>query len=127
MSDFDYVIRDGGCAGLSLAYELEINGELEDRSLAIIDPRGPYQRDKTWSFWAVDDHHFKDCVIGRWTRFKVDSGSGDSRDVSCSDTPYETIDSGLFYDKVLSRLRLNPRIRFIDNPHGFDHPGHYHP
>ena len=29
MREFDYVIIGGGCAGLSLAYELEINNKLK--------------------------------------------------------------------------------------------------
>ena len=29
MKEFDYVIIGGGCAGLSLAYELQINKKLE--------------------------------------------------------------------------------------------------
>jgi lycopene beta-cyclase len=29
MKEFDYVIIGGGCAGLSLAYELEINNKLK--------------------------------------------------------------------------------------------------
>ena len=36
MREFDYIIIGGGCAGLSLAYELEINGKLKDITLAII-------------------------------------------------------------------------------------------
>ena len=32
MKEFDYVIIGGGCAGLSLAYELEINQKLKDKS-----------------------------------------------------------------------------------------------
>ena len=31
MKEFDYVIVGGGCAGLSLAYELEINGKLKNK------------------------------------------------------------------------------------------------
>ena len=31
MKDFDFVIIGGGCAGLSLAYELEINNKLKDK------------------------------------------------------------------------------------------------
>ena len=38
MKEFDYIIVGGGCAGLSLAYELEINEKLKDRTLAIIEP-----------------------------------------------------------------------------------------
>ena len=39
MKEFDYVIIGGGCAGLSLAYELEINNKLKEKSLAIIENR----------------------------------------------------------------------------------------
>ena len=51
MQEFAYVIIGGGCAGLSLAYELEINNKLKDQTLAIIEPREEYKRDKTWSLW----------------------------------------------------------------------------
>ena len=34
MKEFDYVIIGGGCAGLSLAYELEINEKLKKETLA---------------------------------------------------------------------------------------------
>ena len=53
MKEFDYIIIGGGCAGLSLAYELEINEKLKDKTLAIIEPRSEYKKDKTWSFWKV--------------------------------------------------------------------------
>ena len=53
MKEFDYVIIGGGCAGLSLAYELEVHEKLKDKTLAIIEPREDYKRDKTWSFWKV--------------------------------------------------------------------------
>ena len=36
MREFDYIIIGGGCSGLSLAYELEINEKLKDKTLAII-------------------------------------------------------------------------------------------
>ena len=47
MKEFDYVIIGGGCAGLSLAYELEINNKLVSKTLAIIEPRAEYKRDST--------------------------------------------------------------------------------
>jgi len=39
MKEFDYIIVGGGCAGLSLAYELEIYDKLKNKTLAIIEPR----------------------------------------------------------------------------------------
>ena len=61
MKDFDIVIIGGGCSGLSLAFQLEINSKLKGRSLAIIDNRDRYFRDKTWSFWKVNQqcHHLR--------------------------------------------------------------------
>jgi len=61
MKEFDYIIIGGGCAGLSLAYELEVYDKLKDRTLAIIEPREDYKRDKTWSFWKVFSQSSKLC------------------------------------------------------------------
>ena len=43
MKEFDYIIIGGGCAGLSLAYELEVYDKLKDKTLAIIEPRENYK------------------------------------------------------------------------------------
>ena len=71
MIDFDYIIIGGGCAGLSLAYELQINNKIENKTLAIIEPSTNYERDKTWSFWKVNPHNFEDCVIKSWDNFSI--------------------------------------------------------
>ena len=71
MKEFDYIIIGGGCAGLSLAYELEIHKKLNDKTLAIIEPRQEYKKDKTWSFWKVMPHNFDDCVKKNWENFSI--------------------------------------------------------
>ena len=71
MKEFDYIIIGGGCAGLSLAYELEVYDKLKDKTLAIIEPREDYKRDKTWSFWKVFSHNFDDCVKKSWNNFTI--------------------------------------------------------
>ena len=70
MKEFDYIINGGGCAGLSLAYELNIHSELSNKTLAIIENRDEYKRDKTWSFWRVSSHNFEDCVKKNWSNFE---------------------------------------------------------
>ena len=99
MKEFDYIIIGGGCAGLSLAYELEINRKLKDKTLAIIEPRKEYKRDKTWSFWKVFDHNFEDCVIKSWNNFTINS-SESSQELTSKNFPYQSIDSGKFYEKI---------------------------
>ena len=112
MSAFDYVILGGGCAGLSLAYELEMQGRLQRKSLAIVEPRMLYSRDKTWSFWKVFNHNFDDCVIKSWNNFTVNSPDS-SHELTNKKFPYQSIDSGKFYKKINSKLSVNSNISFF--------------
>ena len=114
MNEFDYVIIGGGCAGLSLAYELEINNKLNNKSLAIIEPRTEYKRDKTWSFWKVVKHNFDDCVIKSWNNFSINSAS-ESHELKTENFPYQSINSYLFYKKINTALSKNQNIRFFKN------------
>ena len=114
MKEFDYIIIGGGCAGLSLAYELETHDKLKDKNLAIIEPRDEYKRDKTWSFWKVFPHNFEDCVKKSWNNFTINSPN-ETKYIECKTTPYQTIDSELFYNKILSKLKLNKNITFFKN------------
>ena len=114
MKEFDYIILGGGCAGLSLAYALEINKKLNDKTLAIVETRDKYKRDKTWSFWKVTDHNFDNCVIKSWNNFSINSKLG-SHEVINNEYPYQSIDSGLFYEKVLNQLKQNKNIQFFKN------------
>ena len=112
MKEFDYIIIGGGCAGLSLAYELEIHKKLENKTLAIIEPRTEYKRDKTWSFWKVFEHNFDDCIKKNWKNFSINLPS-ETKHLECNNFPYETIDSGLFYKKIINKLKKNKNISFF--------------
>tara|TARA_B100000579_G_scaffold437021_1_gene464855 strand:- start:344 stop:1411 length:1068 start_codon:yes stop_codon:yes gene_type:complete len=114
MKEFNYVIIGGGCAGLSLAYELEINDKLKDKTLAIIETREKYKRDKTWSFWRVFNHNFDDCVIKSWNNFTINT-SESSHELTNKKFPYQSIDSGKFYNKINLRLSKNSNISFFKN------------
>ena len=114
MKEFDYVIIGGGCAGLSLAYELDINNKLNHKTLAIIEPRKDYKRDKTWSFWKVFDHNFEDCIIKSWNNFTINT-TANSHELSTKKFPYQSIDSGKFYKKINSKISSNSNISFFKN------------
>ncbi len=114
MKEFDYVILGGGCAGLSLAYELDSNNKLENKTLAIVEVREEYKRDKTWSFWRICDHNFEDCIIKSWSNFTINLKS-EFHEVLNKEYPYQTIDSGLFYSKILNQLKKNENIEFFKN------------
>ncbi len=112
MKEFDYVIIGGGCAGLSLAYELEIHEKLKDKTLAIIEPRDEYKRDKTWSFWKVTSHNFDDCVKKNWVNFSINIPEKTNY-LQCKSSPYQSIDSGLFYEKINRKLNENKNIFYF--------------
>ena len=112
MKEFDYIIIGGGCAGLSLAYELEVHEKLKDKTLAIIEPRQEYKKDKTWSFWKVIPHNFDDCVKKNWENFSINI-PGKTNYLECKNYPYQSIDSGLFYQKINNRLKENKNISFF--------------
>ena len=114
MKDFDYIIIGGGCAGLSLAYELQIHNKLESKTLAIIEPRTEYKKDRTWSFWRVIDHNFEDCVEKNWKNFSVNVPS-ETNFLECNDYPYQSINSGKFYKKINTALKENENIEFFRN------------
>jgi lycopene beta-cyclase len=112
MKEFDYIIIGGGCAGLSLAYELEIHKKLIDKTLAIIEPREEYKKDKTWSFWKVTPHNFDDCVKKNWDNFSINIPNKTNHQ-ECNMYPYQSVDSGLFYNKINSKLKANKNITFF--------------
>ena len=114
MREFDYIIIGGGCAGLSLAYELEIHEKFKNKTLAIIEPRNDYIRDKTWSFWKVAAHNFEDCVKHSWSNFSINIPN-QTKYIECDNFPYQSIDSGLFYQKIINTLKKNTNIHFFKN------------
>jgi len=111
MKDFDYIIIGGGCAGLSLAYEFEIHKKLKEKTLAIIEPRNEYKKDKTWSFWKISEHNFEDCVEKKWENFTLNVPNKTNY-LKCSKFPYQTINSEKFYNKIIKRLEKNENIKF---------------
>ena len=114
MKEFDYIIIGGGCAGLSLAYEFEINDKLKTKTLAIIEPRKKYERDKTWSFWKVFNHNFEDCVIKNWNNFTINIAEK-FHELNNKEFPYQSVDSGKFYTKINLKLSKNPNVKFFKN------------
>jgi lycopene beta-cyclase len=114
MKEFDYIIIGGGCAGLSLAYELEIHNKLQNKTVAIIEPRSEYKKDKTWSFWKTADHNFDDCIKKSWKNFSINIPDKTNY-LECINYPYQSIDSVLYYEKINSRLNKNKNISFFKN------------
>tara|TARA_B100000767_G_scaffold133632_1_gene126835 strand:- start:1083 stop:2150 length:1068 start_codon:yes stop_codon:yes gene_type:complete len=112
MKEFDYIIIGGGCAGLSLAYELDVYEKLNNKTIAIIEPREKYEKDKSWSFWKVTHHNFNDCVKKSWGNFSINTPNKTNH-LECNKYPYQSIDSGLFYKKINDKLKENKNVHFF--------------
>ena len=84
---------------------------MENKSLAIIEPRPEYKKDKTWSFWKVTTHNFDDCVKKSWKNFSINMQS-QTKYIECDNFPYQSIDSELFYKKINEKLKRNKNISF---------------
>ena len=85
---------------------------MENKTLAIIEPRLEYKKDKTWSFWKVSPHNFEDCIKKNWKNFSINIPSK-TKHLECNNYPYQSIDSGLFYNKIINKLKENKNINFF--------------
>ena len=70
------------------------------------------KKDKTWSFWKVVPHNFDDCVKKSWENFSINI-PGKTNHLKCKNYPYQSIDSGLFYEKINNKLKENKNICFF--------------
>jgi len=60
----------------------------------------------------VTEHNFNDCVKKSWENFSINTPNKTNY-LECKKYPYQSIDSGLFYEKINNRLRENKNIYFF--------------
>jgi lycopene beta-cyclase len=110
--NWDLVIAGAGLAGLSLASELAAP-EFSHLRVLLIEPRGEYVRDRTWSFWDVPDAlplRWQDLAKTRWQQWRV---SYENRRVKRSgDVAYASIRADAFYAQALDRIAAAPHIEW---------------
>ena len=115
MKEFNFIINGGGCSRSISRIRNGKKGILDKKKLAIIEIRKNYTRDKTWSFWKINDRiDFNDCVIKTWNTFTI-STKEKSNHINIQDQPYQSVDSGLFYKKINEKLSKNKNVRFFEN------------
>lgn len=108
---FDLVIIGGGCAGLSLAYQLSQFGDNCPRTL-IIEERANYTNDRTWCFWDLEDPIHKDLAPYTWKKFTIKNHHV-AHEYSCQETPYLMLPSDIFYKNITSAINSNSRIQLL--------------
>ncbi len=94
-------ILGGGLAGLSLAVALRDQGVRAH--VRIFEPRQSYADDRTWCFWDVIDHPFRDCIAERWPAWRVETAQG-AVETGSRCHPYCRLPSGAFYAAACERI-----------------------
>ena len=63
-----------------------------------------YKKDKTWSFWKV--HLITLMIVLKKAGIILQLISQiNLKHIECKNMPYQTIDSGLFYQKIINKLK----------------------
>ena len=95
MIKYDVIIIGAGCSGLSLAYRL-LN---TNKKVCVIEKFSKNKRvPKTWSYWNVYDHPFKNLEINHLSELFVRNDS--MVKINCANNTYNSIDS-LDFDKYI--------------------------
>ena len=104
------LILGAGLAGLSLADALLRRGVRSP--IVIADAREDFTNDRTWGFWDVHPHPYRELVQQRWSQWSFRSGTTAHRQSSLL-APYCYLPADRFYQDVLSRLRAAPNCSLL--------------
>ncbi|CAN1498962.1 carotene-cycl, lycopene cyclase family protein [Burkholderiaceae bacterium] len=104
----DLAIIGGGCAGLSLARELA--ERQTSHSVMILEPRTHYQDDRSWCFWAPQQHALSHLVSHTWTAWLFGQQDQPNEKRASSNNPYQYIRSSDFYQDCWEKIGQCPSI-----------------
>ena len=99
---YDIAIIGAGCSGLSLAYQLSLKKEL-NLKVIILDSKKEFKKDRTWSFWKIEDHEFQDCIEKEWNTVEI-KNNNKIKIFDNNKFPYQSIDSLKFYNKIFKEI-----------------------
>lgn len=108
MPTYDYIITGGGCAGLSLAYQL-LQSTLQDKRILIIERLPKTENDRTWCFWENKEGPFESIVYQQWEHLWIYQGDR-ARRLAISPYQYKMIRGIDFYKKVQDAILQFPNV-----------------
>ncbi len=108
MNHYDYIIIGGGCAGLSLAYQLN-QSRLRDKKILIIDKEKKNKNDRTWCFWTDEATPFDHIVFRQWKTIEFLSDNF-TLHAPLKNFTYKMIRGIDFYQECLKKIAENPHI-----------------
>ncbi len=109
---YDYIICGGGCAGLSLAYQLYMNKEFTNSKVLIIERETKNANDRTWCFWEKENGPFQEIVHHQWNNAWF-YGPKYSKLLKLAPYSYKMIKGDRFYEFVKYKLAQNSNFTFL--------------
>lgn len=108
MPKYDYIIAGGGCAGLSLAYQIS-RSKLRNKKVLIIDKSVKNTNDRTWSFWHQEATHFDHLFYRQWQQIRfINQEYNEVHELK--DWRYSMLRGIDFYEYIYEELAQNPNI-----------------
>ena len=108
---YDYIICGGGCAGLSLAYQINLKPELKEKKILILESENKNTNDRTWCFWEKTDGPFQEIIHHQWNNAWF-YGPTFSRLLDLNPYSYKMIKADRFYLFTHQQLASNSNIVF---------------
>jgi lycopene beta-cyclase len=107
----DMVIVGGGCAGLSLAREIYKQGF--QGTVTVLEPRHHYEDDRSWCFWAGDDHPLIGLVCHSWPQWLFGLAAQPASPCSSAGFAYRYIRSSDFYANSVALIEASPNTTLL--------------
>lgn len=109
---YDFIIAGGGCAGLSLAWQMALEPGLAAARILVIEREAKTTNDRTWCFWEQAAGPFEHIVAHRWENvwFKA---AHFSKCLHLAPYTYKMIHADRFYQTVRMALAQKPQFTWL--------------
>ncbi len=110
---YDYIIAGGGCAGLSLLWNIMHSDKLKNKDVLIIDSALHPEQEKIWSFWGRKPLPFSDIIFHSWNRMQV-IAKGHRYSRRLRKNPYHSIRSEDYRNLILEKAAEFKNIEVLE-------------
>lgn len=109
---YDYIIAGAGLAGLSLAYKIRKDKNLNNKRILLIDRDTKKQNDRTWCFWSKEEELFESIVFNSWPNIQF-ANQDFKKTFNIDPYKYKMIRGIDFYNHVIPFLQSSSNTDFI--------------
>ncbi len=101
---YDYIFAGFGLSGMTLFHELSKQKDFAQKKVLILEPEQKIENDRTWSFWAADNHEYGHLAKKKWQKANFVDQKGITINLDLKDYSYFTIEGQTFYQFIHKQL-----------------------